>query len=129
MGGSPLSENVRYQPMQIKIKNLRLRTIVGIYSWERKELQDIIINVSIDFDGEKASGSDNIADTVNYKSIKKEIVTAVESSRFKLLESLSKTILDIIFRNPLVRAACVEIDKPHALRFADSVSIKCCADR
>jgi len=115
--------------MQIKIKNLRLRAIVGILGWERKELQEIIINVSIDFDGEKASRSDNISDTINYKAIKKEIVTAVKSSSFKLLESLSKTILDIILSHPMVRSACVEIDKPHALRFADSVSVKCCAEK
>ena len=111
--------------MQIKIKNLRLRAIVGILGWERKELQEIIINVSIDFDGEKASRSDNISDTINYKAI----VTAVKSSSFKLLESLSKTILDIILSHPMVRSACVEIDKPHALRFADSVSVKCCAEK
>jgi D-erythro-7,8-dihydroneopterin triphosphate epimerase len=115
--------------MLIQIKNLRLRTVVGVYSWERKELQDIIINVSIEFDGSKASCSDNIKETIDYKTMKKEIVSAVESSSFQLLESLSNHILELIMRNTLVNRACVEIDKPHALRFADSVSVRSCAER
>lgn len=115
--------------MQIQIKNLRLRTVLGIYRWERKELQDIIINVSIELDGSKASRSDSIKDTVNYKTIKKEIINAVETSSFRLLESLSTHILELIMRNTLVNRACIEIDKPHALRFADSVSVKSCAER
>jgi D-erythro-7,8-dihydroneopterin triphosphate epimerase len=129
MGVNPLTENIKYHPMQIQIKNLRLRTVLGIYRWERKELQDIIINVSIELDGSKASRSDSIKDTVNYKTIKKEIINAVETSSFRLLESLSTHILELIMRNTLVNRACIEIDKPHALRFADSVSVKSCAER
>ena len=37
--------------MIIKIENLKLRTIVGIYEWEKKTKQDIVINVEIEFDG------------------------------------------------------------------------------
>ena len=40
--------------MIIKIENLRLRTIIGIYDWEKENRQDLVINVSIDFDGRKA---------------------------------------------------------------------------
>ena len=111
--------------MIVKIKNLRLRTIIGIYDWERTELQDVIINAEIEFDGKAASASDKIEDTVDYKKINKKIIETVESSRFLLLEKLAQTILNTILKDKKVKRAKVEVDKPGALRFTDSVSVEC----
>ncbi|MFC1569351.1 dihydroneopterin aldolase [bacterium] len=115
--------------MKIHIKNLRLQTIVGIFAWERKEVQDVIINIEFEFDGSKAAESDNIKDTVDYKSLKKQIINKVETSQFYLLEKLANCVLDIIMSEPKVSRAKVEVDKPQALRFADSVSVECSAER
>ena len=113
------------KPVIIKIKNLKLKTIVGIFDWERTEKQDVIINAEIEFDGAKAANSDNIEDTVDYKKINKKIIEVVESSKFFLLEKLADTVLKIIMEDKKVIKAKVEVDKPGALRFADSVSIEC----
>lgn len=115
--------------MKIRIKNLRLRTVVGIYAWERKEAQDVIINIDLEFDGSRAAETDNIKDTVDYKSLKKHIIKEVEASRFQLLEKLAGHILDIVMSDQKVYRAHVEVDKPNALRFADSVSVECSAER
>jgi D-erythro-7,8-dihydroneopterin triphosphate epimerase len=115
--------------MIIRIKNLRLRTIVGINDCERNELQDVVLNIEMVFDGEKVSESDDIEDTVNYKKIKKQIIKEVEQSRFYLLDKLASHVLRLVMRNEKVIKVTVEVDKPHALRFADSVSICCSAKR
>ena len=109
--------------MKIRIKNLRARTIIGINEWEREQKQEIIINIDITFDGSRAAETDNIEDTVNYKRIKKRVLEATESANFFLLEKLADHILQIVIEDEKVRKAVVEIDKPHALRFADSVSV------
>jgi len=108
----------------IRITNLKLRTIIGINDWERDHQQDIIINVIIEFDASKSSQTDNIDDTIDYKTITKQIIKEVEASKFYLLEKLCKMILDIITTHPLVKEANVRIDKPGALRFTDSVSVE-----
>jgi D-erythro-7,8-dihydroneopterin triphosphate epimerase len=110
--------------MIIHIRNLRLRTIIGINEWERKKPQDIIINISVEFDGDKAAQSDAIEDTVNYKTMTKKIITLIESSQHFLLERLADRILDLIMGDVHIRNASVTIDKPNALRFADSVAIE-----
>ena len=109
--------------MIIQIENLRLRTIVGIYEWEKKDKHDLVINIEIEFDGIKASKSDDIQDTVDYKSINKKIIKYVEKGNFNLLETISGGILDLIFENNKVKKASVKVEKPGALRFADSVSV------
>lgn len=108
----------------IHIKNLRLRTIIGVNDWERDHKQDVVINVHIQFDPAKSIASDNLKDTVDYKNITKQIIKQVEASKFYLIERLADMILSIVMENPLVREATVKIDKPFALRFADSVSIE-----
>jgi D-erythro-7,8-dihydroneopterin triphosphate epimerase len=109
--------------MIIKIENLKLRTIVGIYEWEKKTKQDIVINIEIEFDGTKAIESDDIEDTVDYKSITKKIITMVEESEFNLIERIAGEAIKIIMENEKVEKASVRVDKPGALRFTDSVSV------
>ncbi len=109
--------------MIIKIENLRLRTVIGIYDWEKEVKQDLVINVSIFFDGEKSSVTDDIKDTVDYKSINKKIIGFVEGNDFNLLERVAGGICDIVFENAKVEEVLVKVEKPAALRFADSVSV------
>jgi D-erythro-7,8-dihydroneopterin triphosphate epimerase len=115
--------------MRIHIKNLRLRTIVGVDAPERERPQDVIVNVTMDFDGSKAAISDDIGDTVDYEAAKRRIAAEVESADFHLLERLAHRILEVVMEDPRVRRATVEVDKPHALRFTDSVSVSCSTDR
>ena len=108
----------------IQITDLHLRTIIGINDWERREKQDILINILIEYDATKAAKSDKLQDTIDYKAITKEIIKKVEESKYKLLEKLVDMILGIVLKHPLVEMATVKVDKPQALRFARSVSVE-----
>ena len=55
----------------IYIKDLRVKTIIGIFDWERKVKQEVSIDLEFPFDCKKAAASDSIEDTVDYKSIAK----------------------------------------------------------
>ncbi len=115
--------------MIIRIKDLRLRAIIGCNDWERDKKQDITINVVMDIENEKAMETDDIADCTDYREVTKEIIEAVEASEFFLLERLAGFILQIVMKRPGVRHATVEVDKPHALRFSRSVSVEVSATR
>lgn len=107
----------------IRIKNLRLRTYIGINDDEIKNQQDVVINVKIQYDAKRASDSDQMHDALNYKTITKAIIRLVEDNRFSLLEKLTADVLAIASDHPWVTFAEAEVDKPHALRFSDSVSL------
>jgi len=108
----------------ISITNLKLRTIIGINDWEREKKQDIIINITIEFDAARSIQSDNIKDTIDYKKLTKRIIKDVEASQLFLLERLCQMVLDIVMEEKGVQGATVQIDKPGALRFCDSVSVE-----
>lgn len=109
---------------KIRITNLKLRTVIGTYDWEREVKQDVVINVTIDCDATKAAATDQLEHAVDYKAITKKIIHDVEASQFFLLEKLADMILKIVTAHPGVQAATVRVDKPQALRFADSVSVE-----
>ncbi len=115
--------------MIIRIKNLRLRTIIGFNDWERKDKQDVVINVEAELDDASLQGSGETEPPVNYRSIAKRIISEVETADFYLLEKLAAHLLSVVMDFAGVKKAMVEVDKPHALRFADSVSISCTAER
>lgn len=112
------------KPAKIRMKNLLLRTIIGINSVEREKKQDILINAEIVMNAEEAIRTDSPDSALNYRTITKEIIEKVEKTEFYLLESLVEFVIDIIMKNEGVLEARVEIDKPHALRFSESVSLE-----
>lgn len=107
----------------IKITNLRLRTFIGFNDEERQKQQDIIINAEIHYPANNLCLSDDVENALNYKTICKSIIHHVENGKFLLLEKLTSDVLGLCIDHPWVTYAQVTIDKPHALRFADSVSL------
>ena len=108
---------------RIKITDLHLRAIIGINPDERKNLQDVLINIVLYVDSRPAAESDDISDSANYRTITKEIIKLVESSRFYLIEKLASEIAAICLKSQQVETVSVNVQKPTALRFAKSVGI------
>ena len=108
---------------EIRIKDLQLRTIIGINEEERRKRQDVLINLTLFADTRAAGASDNIIDAVNYKTITKRIIKLVEESSFLLVEKMVAEIANSCLKDPRVERVRVSVEKPGALRFAQSVGI------
>ncbi|SHF07873.1 D-erythro-7,8-dihydroneopterin triphosphate epimerase [Mariniphaga anaerophila] len=110
---------------RIKVKNLLLRTYIGFNPEELVNKQDVIINFEIETEiSHEALEADEPLGILDYKTITKKVIALVQDSKFKLLEVLTQKILDLILEDEKVKWARVEVDKPHALRFAESVSLE-----
>ena len=114
---------------RIRIKNLRLRTFIGINEEEINNRQDVVVNATIFYRADDAVVINEIEHALNYRTITKAVISHVESNRFALLERLTQDVLDIIMQHEQVHYAEVEMDKPHALRFSESVSSTLSATR
>jgi FolB domain-containing protein len=109
---------------QIQIKDLHLRTIIGINDEERRNRQDVLINITLYADTRTAGRSDDITDAVNYRTITKQVIELVENSSFFLVEKMAAEIAAICLADPRVERARVRVEKPGALRFARSVGVE-----
>ena len=109
---------------KIIIRDLHLRCIIGINKEERREKQDVIINITLYVNLSKPCQTDSIEDSVDYKAIKKSIISEVESSSCFLIEKLAEQIASICLENKKVHKVKVTVDKPGALRFSRSVAVE-----
>jgi len=126
----PMAHDGLQRPLsRIHIKDLRLRTFIGFNDEEQRKRQDVVVNIRIDYDALPAARGDAVAEALDYKTITKEVIAHVEDNRFLLLEKLVNDLVEIAMAHRPAVHAEVEVDKPHALRFSDSVSLTMSASR
>jgi len=107
----------------IYLKDLRIDTIIGIYDWERRTRQTIILDIEMGADIAKAAKTDDIEDTLNYKAVAKRIISFVEDSEYQLVETLAERIAAILldeFNVPWLR---LTLNKQGAVRGVRDVGV------
>lgn len=109
---------------RILISDLLVRCIIGVNDDERREKQDVVINLSISVDLSKAGGSDRFEDTVDYRELKRRIMAMAENSHFYLVEALAEAIAALCLEHAAVSEVQVRVEKPLALRFARTVGVE-----
>ena len=106
------------------IKDLRLRAKIGIGEHERRDRQDLVINIEFESDQAAAAQSDSIDHAVDYRALNKDVIALVEGSEHHLVETLAEGIAQTCLKHEGVETVRVRLEKPRALRFADSVGVE-----
>ncbi|MEN6483078.1 MAG: dihydroneopterin aldolase [Anaerolineaceae bacterium] len=109
---------------QILIKDLLVRGVIGISELERSQPQDILINIVLFTDTQKAGETDDIQDCVNYRTVSKKIFAYAEKANHFTVEALANQIAKICLATPLVAGVRVRVEKPGAVRFSRSVGVE-----
>ena len=107
----------------IFLKELRIETIIGIYDWERRIKQPVILDLDLGADVRRAAATDNIDDTLNYKAVAKRIIGFVENSEFQLVETLAERVADIVLEEFAVPWLRLTVNKQGAVRGARDVGV------
>jgi len=108
---------------KIFLNGLAIECIVGIWDWERKVKQRVVIDLEMATDIRKAAASDHIDDTTDYKKVSKRIIGFVGDSQFQLVETLTEKIAEIIITEFGVSWVRVRLNKQGALRGSRDVGI------
>jgi dihydroneopterin aldolase len=107
----------------IFLNELKVDTVIGIWDWERKIRQTVIIDLEMAADIQKAAASDKVDDTLNYKLVAKRVQQFVTDSEFQLVETLAEHIATIIRDEFAVPWVSVRVNKPGAIRGARDVGV------
>jgi len=109
---------------KVIIRNLLARGIIGINDWERKRAQDILINLILFTDTHRAGESDNINDCVDYSKTSKKVMAHAESAGKLTVEALANELAKLCLEDKNVQKVIVRVEKPGAVRFAESVGVE-----
>ena len=109
---------------KIIIKDLSARGIIGINDWERERPQEIRINLTLFTDLHQAGESDNLAHSVNYRSVSRKVQAHAETAQRLTVEALAADLAKLCLDDPTVEKVIVRVEKPGAVRFAQSVGVE-----
>jgi len=107
----------------IYISDLRIETVIGIFEWERKIKQTVVLDIEMAGDCRKAAETDDVEDTLNYKSVAKRLIEFVGSSEYQLVETLAERCAGIITQEFGVPWVKLRVNKRGALRGARDVGV------
>ena len=113
-------QKFRYNKKVI-IKDLILLLSAGIYKFEKLKKQNVKFNIEITTD---PNLKPELKTIVNYESIINDIKKLTDKKHFELLESLSESIFDEIFKNKKIKKIKLKIEKLDIIKEAISVGIE-----
>ena len=107
----------------VYLRELRIDTVIGIYEWERRTRQTVILDLEMAADVARAAASERIEDALNYKDVAKRLIRFVGESEFQLVETLAERCAQIILEEFGVPWVRLTLNKQGAVRGATDVGV------
>lgn len=107
----------------VYLRDLRIDTVIGIYDWERRTRQTIILDLEMGADVARAAATERIEDALNYKAVAKRLIQFVGDSEFQLVETLAERCAEIILEEFDVPWVRLSLNKKGAVRGATDVGV------
>ena len=80
----------------IYLHGLEVDCVIGVWEWERRITQRLVIDLDMEGEVSRAAASDDLADTLNYKAVSKRVTGFVRGSSFRLIETLAEAIATLL---------------------------------
>ncbi len=107
----------------IYLHNLRVETVIGVWEWERRIRQTLLIDIDLGVDVSRAGETDDIADTVDYKAVTDRVIDFTAGSDFHLIEALAGKIAAIVLEEFTVKWIRVQINKQGVVRHVRDIGV------
>jgi dihydroneopterin aldolase len=108
---------------RIFLRGLEVECIIGFIEWERRIKQTVVIDLELPVDCRRASQTDEVADTLDYKKVAKRVIAFVETSEFKLVETLAQRLAVLVLAEFDIEWVRLSINKPGAIRGSRDVGV------
>jgi dihydroneopterin aldolase len=108
---------------RIFLRGLAVECIIGFIEWERRIKQTVIIDIELPVDCTRAAASDDVVDTLDYKRVAKRVIAFVESSEFKLVETLAHRMAVMVLEEFDLDWVRLSVNKPGAIRGSRDVGV------
>lgn len=111
------------QSDRIFLHGLAVECIIGFIEWERRIKQTVVLDVEMPVNCARAAQSDDVVDTLDYKKVAKRIISFVEASDFKLVETLAHRTALLVLQEFDIDWVRLSINKPGAIRHSKDVGV------
>ena len=108
----------------VLIKNFIIHEIIGVHEHEKIKKQKIKFNIVIDVDNNVLPNEKDIKSIVDYEKITNNLKNLAKSKKYNFLESLAEDSFKEIFEDKRINSVKIKIEKPEAIKGADSVGVE-----
>lgn len=108
----------------IIVEGLSVETIIGVHDWEKNQKQTVQIDLEVYLDTAAAADSDDLSQTISYGDLGRSVTSHVSEARFELIESLARSIADLVLAKFEPRRVVVRVSKPGAIANASNVALR-----
>lgn len=99
---------------RITLTGIRVQAHHGVFDFERENGQEFVVDVIAWLDLSAAAHSDDLARTVHYGDLAKDVADAVATSPVDLIETVAERVANVVLSRPAVSQTEVTIHKPQA---------------
>ena len=107
----------------VYIRELEVETVIGVYDWEREKRQRIKLDLEMGTDIRQAANTEDVDNTLNYKSVSDRLIEFIEQSEFLLIETMAEQIAEIVLHEFSVKWLRLRLGKPGAVPQAADVGV------
>jgi 7,8-dihydroneopterin aldolase/epimerase/oxygenase len=108
---------------RIFLHGLTVECIIGFIDWERRVKQNVVLDIELPVDCRRASLTDEVDDTLDYKKVAKRVLAFVGASEFRLVETLAHRVALLILEEFAVEWVRIALNKPGAIRSSRDVGV------
>jgi dihydroneopterin aldolase len=108
----------------VYIRELRADTVIGVYDWERDIRQTVVLDLEMACDNHRAAASDRIEDALDYAAVARRVLSFIEGSEFRLIETMAEQVAEILLREFAVPWLRLRLAKPGAVGQAREVGVQ-----
>ena len=118
------SKNKNNIKRSILIKDFIINEIIGIHKHEKISKQKIIFNIVIDVNQNTLPDENSISSIIDYEKITNKLENLAKNTNYNFLESLAEDSFKEIFQDKRINSVRIKIEKPDAIKNADSVGVE-----
>ena len=107
----------------VYVSELRADTVIGVYDWERRIRQTVVLDLELATDNRRAAASDQLQDTLDYAALSARVLAFIEGSEFQLIETMAEQVAAIVLAEFAVPWLRLRIAKPGAVAAARTVGV------
>ena len=108
----------------VLIKDFVICEIIGIHQHEKVNKQKIVFNITIDVNKNVIPDENNLSSIIDYEKITNKLKKLVKYKKYNFLESLAEDSFKEIFKDERINSVKIKIEKPDAIKNADSVGVE-----
>ncbi|KTC83621.1 dihydroneopterin aldolase [Legionella cincinnatiensis] len=105
----------------LNIKALNVSTKIGVYDWEQRINQSLLIDISIDTDFSDCG--EDLTKTIDYAALCEQVTLYVESKSFQLIETVANEVANLIKEQFKITHLTIGVSKPHAIKNAANIQV------